>query len=86
MIPHADRLVCVEWEDAWADSAWHEVQEAHTAALKPVVAWSVGYVVQETTEAIVLSCSVVPEGLGGLTRIPNGMIRSVTHLQPGKAA
>ena len=81
MIPHEDRLVVVEWEDAWADASWHDVLEGHEDAQKPVIAYSVGWVVQETEEAIVLSSAVVADGLGGLMRIPAGMVRTVRYVK-----
>ena len=81
-----NRLVCVEWEDAWSDSAWHTTQDGLEKALVPVVVKSTGWVVIENDEAIVLASSICADGYGGLERIPNGMIREVRELRPGKAA
>lgn len=86
MIPHEDRLVCVEWEDAWTQDGWHFTAEGHAATKHEVIVYSVGYVVQETPDGIMLSSAVNNEGFGSLWKIPNGMIRSVRRLKDGGKA
>ena len=81
-----DRLVLVEWIDAWSEDGWHGTQEAHKMASQRVVCYSVGYVVQEDEEGILLSSAITKDGFGALWLVPNGMIMKVTTLTEGSEA
>lgn len=81
MIPYPDRLVIVEWEDAWTTDNW--VEEVSRG---PVIVWTVGYVVVEDEEGITLAQAITEGGFGNLWRVPNGMIRRVNALTVGEPA
>jgi len=81
-----DRLVLVEWIDAWSEDGWHLTPEAHKLASHSVLCYSVGYVVQEDEDGILLSSAITKDGFGALWLIPNGMIMKVTLLTEGPEA
>jgi len=79
------KLVLVEWEDASTDnndSAW-----IFTAGLAPIprkVFRQVGWLYRDTPDEVELT-SAVDEGaemIARRDRIPRGMVRSITELQP----
>ena len=79
-----DRLVMVEWMDAWSIDGWFTIPEALMKAGEEVIVYSVGYVLQETEEGICLTSAIAGGSFGNLWWIPNGMITSVTELKKGK--
>lgn len=80
-----DRLVVVEWDDAWSGGNWTSPGEA-IESHKPERCWTVGKVVIENDEGIMLAQTFGVGDLGNLWFIPNGMIRSVTSLKKGSPA
>ena len=76
-----NRLVLVEWDDAWSDNGW--ASEIDPTAC-PVS--TVGWVVIETEEGILLAQTLSKDNVGSMWFIPNGMINSVTYLKEGDPA
>ena len=85
MIPHLDRLVCVEWEDAWTSDSWHS-QEDTVATGEPLLVHTVGWVLIEDEGGMTLAQSLTDGGAGAIWRVPAGMIRQVRILREGKEA
>jgi hypothetical protein len=80
-------VVLVEWEDASTDDEgpWVRVEGAQPIPAK--VFLQVGFLLEDTPEAIVLTAAVEPAGKGLMAsreRIPRGMVRSITVLSPTK--
>lgn len=84
MTPKA-KIVLVEWEDAsvldnetWVDRATAPVATA-------TVFSQVGHLLEDTPDHVVLTCTIGDKLMGARTRIPRGMVRSITVLEPKRA-
>jgi hypothetical protein len=78
------KLVAVVWEDAaeldegpWAD-------RASAKPSTPVIFHQVGYLFELTPDAVVLTACIGEEQMGPRSRIPAGMVRSLTELLHGE--
>jgi hypothetical protein len=81
-----ERIAVVEWEDAWTEDGWNLTADAHEKGDRTAIIWSVGYVMKEDNNGIVLVSGVTKDGFGSMWKIPNGMIISVTHMGKGPPA
>ena len=78
------RMVHVEWEDAseQTEGAW-----SGRGDVKPweaCIVQTVGYVVHDIEQGLVLTDSYTPNLFGRVTQIPRGMIRKVTELRKAR--
>ena len=76
-------LEIVEWIDASGIDGWSDMDDAYN--LETYRCWSVGHVLEVTSEHVKLAGSLAcengePQLLGGLMCIPIGMIRSRRRL------
>ena len=78
------KIVHLVWEDAgeldegpWAD-------RASAKPSTPFIFHQVGYLFELTAEAVVLTACVGEEQMGPRSRIPMGMVKSLTELVSGK--
>jgi hypothetical protein len=75
------KLVYVEWEDAYTQEAgWKSIKKLRKQ--KPVLVKSVGYLVKDDPNFIIVAGTYVPEDgdCDGDTTIPRGMIRKVINI------
>ena len=75
-------LVLVQWEDALVrgDTTW--VSSKDLEGYKPQIFYSVGFLITDCDEGVVLTPAWSPDMVAAGEQIPRGMIRSVTPLQP----
>ncbi len=80
MTEHPIVLLC--WEDASIvdDETW--VDRKTASKVEPVVFQQVGWLVEITPEHVVLAACISPEIMSARDRIPRGMVRSITKLDP----
>jgi hypothetical protein len=73
----------VEWEDAVAEAGpW---VDRNSPPMTPKVFLQVGWLLEDTRDAIVLTHAVEPDGTGLVAareRIPRGMVRKIRALTP----
>jgi len=76
-------IVMVVWEDAKTLDAtsWVENRD-HT--YKPHLVFSVGFLLSDTENGVILTQAWNPELIGARDQIPKSMIRSMTFLSPEK--
>ena len=79
IIPNVERLVVVEWDDAWSEAGNAE----NIPKAEPSRVFTVGIVVVENEEGILLTQSWGKDGFGAFWFIPNGMILDVRGVVPG---
>ncbi len=78
------KLVCCIWEDA-ADideGPWAQREDAKPSTA--VIFHQVGYLYELTPDAVVLTACIGEEQMGPRSRIPMGMVRSLTELLHGE--
>lgn len=75
-------LVAVVWEDAHSSAAWMEASEVK---LEPCIATTVGFLIMEDDDRILVADSLVDmeqmHTISGVTTIPRGMVRSITTIK-----
>lgn len=78
------KVVLLVWEDAAEldEGPWTFRADAKPSA--PVIFHQVGFLFELTPEAVVLTACVGEEQMGTRSRIPMGMVRSLTELTPGE--
>jgi hypothetical protein len=78
------KIVHLVWEDAGdlEQGPWTYRDEAKPSA--PFIFHQVGYLYELTPDAVVLTPCVGDVQMAPRTRIPRGMVRSLTELKPGK--
>lgn len=75
--------VTVEWEDAASEDKWQEMSEAIAGLARPWIVNTVGYLIHDTDEGVILAGSIDPEGSVCMTlKIPRGMIRKIEQMEP----
>lgn len=74
--------VLVEWEDASVldNETW--VARASAPEAKATIFSQVGFLLEDTPEHVVITCTMGDTLMGARTRIPRGMVRSITPLAP----
>lgn len=73
------RIAIVEWEDASDDEeTW--LYRKNTPAAEVVVHRQVGFVLAVNKTEVLLTSTVSEKLLAARTRIPRGMVRSITYL------
>ncbi len=77
------RIVQLVWEDAGdlEEGPWAQREEAKPST--PFIFHHVGYLFELTPDAVVISSCVGEEQMAPRTRIPIGMVRSLTELVSG---
>lgn len=76
-------LVEIEWEDAASEDRWQDRDEAIDGLAKPWLVRSVGHLIHDTQDGVILAGSIDPEGSVCMTlKIPRGMIRKIAELEP----
>ena len=84
---HEQRAVLVEWRDSHAIAGWQELADIDAA---PVRAWSMGWIVAETDDAIVLAPHLAEEGVpaqgNGMMVIPKGAVISTQEITSSSAS
>ena len=74
----------VEWEDAASEDRWQEMDEAVVGLSRPWLVRSIGYLIHDTEDGVILAGSVDPEDSVCMTlKIPRGMIKEITPLTGG---
>jgi hypothetical protein len=73
--PH--RLVEVHWVDAETDQGWQDNREADMAL--PVVT-TVGFLVGETEQAILIASTIAGTHSNSRIKIPRGMVQDIIYL------
>ena len=74
-------LARVTWKDAPTRSGWLDKAECLSWALGPVMeATSVGYVVRDDEDCIVIVPNMAEDEFGDVTKIPRGMVLSVEFI------
>lgn len=75
------RPVEVQWVDTTGHSGWHSVDEAMQR--KPVVMFTLGYIIERTNKYLKLVRSVEDEGtdVGDVFTIPKDWIQKITRLK-----
>jgi len=81
MTPKA-KIVLVEWEDASVLDTETWVARASAPEARATVFSQVGFLLEDTPAHVVLTCTMGEQLMGARTRIPRGMVRSVTRLEP----
>jgi len=78
------KVVSLVWEDAGDldEGPWASRADAQPSV--PFIFHQVGYLYELTPEAVVLTACIGEEQMGPRSRIPMGMVRSLTELSPGK--
>lgn len=78
------RRVLVVWEDASEadDGPW--VDRGTVAPAEAIIFHQVGFVLSMTSTEVVLTACVGEHQMGSRTRIPAGMVRSMTELVDGE--
>lgn len=74
------QMVLVVWEDAYAPDIGETWVAAGEFAWKPLMVKSVGFLLHDLPEGVVLTDSLMPDYTGQRSQIPRGMVRSVTVL------
>lgn len=74
----------VEWEDASVLDTETWVDRASMPEAKATIFSQVGFLLEDTDEHVVLTCTMGDLLIGQRTRIPRGMVRSVTPLAPAR--
>lgn len=74
------KMVKVIWEDAGDIDTGPWVERAGLTPSKAIIIHQIGYVVEDTEEALVLTSAVEEDFLGIRSRIPRGMIKNVVEL------
>lgn len=75
------KLACVEWEDACCldpDERWVAHGEHRYT---PLIVKTVGYLLYEGKEGVILTAAWSPECIGPRDQIPRGMVRRITYLK-----
>jgi hypothetical protein len=78
------KIVCVVWEDAADLDEGPWAMRAEMKPSTPTIFHQVGYLFELTPEAVVLTACVGEEQMGTRSRIPMGMVRSLTELTHGE--
>lgn len=78
------QAVCVVWEDASVLDSETWVDRASMPEAKATIFSQVGFLLEDTKDHIVLTCTMGDRLIGSRTRIPRGMVRSVTPLAPAR--
>ncbi len=75
-------LALVEWEDASIvdDATW--VDRADMPPAHPIVFQQVGWLLEVTSDHVVMTACVSDGIISARDRIPRGMVRSITKLDP----
>lgn len=78
------RIVCCIWEDAGEldEGPWTFREDAKPSS--PFIFHQVGYLYELTHEAVVLTACIGEEQMGPRSRIPRGMVKSLTELVSGE--
>lgn len=76
--------VMVEWEDASVLDSETWVARASASEAKATVFFQVGFLLEDTKDHVVLTEALGETLMGARTRIPRGMVRSVTPLTPAR--
>lgn len=76
--------VLVEWEDASVLDTETWVDRASAKEARATIFSQVGFLLEDTKEHIVLTCTMGDTLMGARTRIPRGMVRSITPLAPAR--
>lgn len=78
------KVVHLVWEDAGdlEQGPWTYREDAGPS--KPFIFHQVGYLYELTPDAVVLTACIGEHQMAPRTRIPRGMVRSLTELKPGK--
>jgi hypothetical protein len=78
------KLVCLVWEDAGDldEGPWAWRSEAKPST--PFIFHQVGYLYELTPDAVVLTACMGEDQMGPRSRIPIGMVRSLTELLHGE--
>lgn len=79
------RMVSVEWEDATEQTATAWTDKGEVQAWTPCIVQTVGFVVHDHADGMVLTDSYTGALYGRVTQIPRGMIRSVTELRKARS-
>lgn len=66
------KLIEVTWDDAQTDDGWGEAPEV----LEPALVTTVGFLVRETKEHLLIASSYDDKHTNGRIQIPKGMIKS----------
>lgn len=73
----------VEWEDAASEDKWQTMAEAVDGLERPWMVNSIGYLIHDTPEGVILAGSIDPEGNVCMAlKIPRGMIRKIERVEP----
>jgi len=74
-------LVIVKWRDIVGDDSWQSIKEG--TALKPQAFISMGWLLRETKDVIVIASCYSPDDdtVGGVTSIPRGAVDSIKPLR-----
>ena len=78
-------LVMIDWEDAKlidSEATWVDA-DAETK-YEALVVRTVGFVLSDTPEGVILTHSLSPVVMAPRDQIPRGMIRKITPLKPTK--
>jgi hypothetical protein len=71
------KLVLIEWIDAYHQDSW-QFGETPTANFEPC--WTVGFLMDQTKQGIVVAQTWFEEDCANLIAIPKGMIKKITTL------
>lgn len=75
--------VMIEWEDAASEDKWQSLEQAISGLSKPWMVSSIGYLIHEAEDGVILAGSFDPEGNVCMTlKVPRGMIRKFERMEP----
>ncbi len=72
-------IVVIIWDDAETAGGWEEVPEE----MKPALATSMGFLVKESDDHILIASSYDDKHTNGRLQIPKGMIKDMRYLDNG---
>lgn len=78
----APRIAVVEWEDASVLDSETWVDKTQAPTPEASVFKTVGFVLEANRKHVILTCTDGTRLMGARTRIPRGMVRSLTYLTP----
>lgn len=69
-------VVVIIWDDAETAGGWEEIPEE----IKPAIATSMGFLIKESDDHVLIASSYDERHVNGRLQIPRGMIKQITYL------
>lgn len=82
------RMVRITWEDACnldGDASWVPTDEGHKHTYAPVIITTVGFLLHEGDDGLIVTGAWCPDRTGPRDQIPAGMVRLIEYLEPARA-